>query len=271
MPECLMEKRVDGVALITLNRPERRNAMSVEMGALLIDYLAECEQDPDVRCVAVTGAGDKAFCAGADIRRLHNPSEGAQATPAEWSFEERVVDLRRRQNGTVIKLHTMAKPTVAIVNGYAIGAGASYALSCDIRLFGDRAQLSTGYRNLAVGGDLDGPYFLSKMVGTGITRELMFTGEMLDAERCRSLGIANHVYPHDELLDHALAFCASLAEGPTRAFGRMKQNLLFAETNPLQTALDNEAVTMQFALQNEDHFEAVAAFVEKRPPKFQGR
>ena len=187
MPDCLIDKRADGVALITLNRPERRNAMSAEMSALLIEHLADCEQDPDVRCVAVTGAGDQAFCAGADIKRLHDASHGSRVE-AEPSFEEKVLDLRRRQNGTVIKLHTMPKPTVAIVNGYAIGAGASYALSCDLRLLGDRARLSTGYRNLAVGGDLGGPYFLSKMVGSGIARELMFTGEMLDGRAASASG-----------------------------------------------------------------------------------
>lgn len=278
--DCLYDKRADGVALITLNRPDRRNAMSPTMQHLLIGFLEDCERDPQVRCVALTGAGDKAFCAGADIKRMsRGPGTQETGTPDRQeaggrpapTFEDKVRDLQRRQNGSVLKLHTMAKPTVALVNGFAVGAGFSFAMSCDMRVFGDRAQISTGYRNLAVGGDLGGPYFLSKMVGSGIARELLFTGEMIDAPRALSLGIANRVVPHDRLLEDGLAFCASIAQGPTRAFGRMKQTLLYVETHPLQEVLDTEAVTMQYALQNEDHFEAVRAFGEKRAPRFTGR
>ncbi|MGE0385491.1 MAG: enoyl-CoA hydratase/isomerase family protein [Gammaproteobacteria bacterium] len=271
MPDALLEKRPDGVAVVTMNRPERMNAASPAMSALLMEYFADCAADPQVRCVALTGAG-RGFCAGADIKRL-DEAQAAQAggAAAPEGFFERVEGLRRRQDGITLKLHTMPKPTVAIVNGFAIGAGFSFALGCDIRLAGDEARLSAGFRNLAASGDMGGTYFLSKLVGDGIARELIFTGEMMSAERARALGIVNRVYPQADLMQEALAFCAELARGPTRAFALAKENLAMASVASAKEALDFEAANMILSLTTDDHREAVRAFVEKRAARFKGR
>jgi 2-(1,2-epoxy-1,2-dihydrophenyl)acetyl-CoA isomerase len=186
-------------------------------------------------------------------------------------LEQRVRDLQGRQDRSVLKLHTLPKPTVAIVNGYAIGAGFSLALACDIRLMGDEAKIGTGFGKLGVSGDNGGTFFLSRLVGTGIARELCFTAEIFDAARAQQLGIANHVFPQDRLMEDALAFCDRLAHGPTAAFARMKLNLNQAWTSTAKEALDSEAERMCLSTLSGDFREAVKAFVEKRDPRFGGR
>lgn len=273
MSSVLFEKRADGIGLITFNRPERMNALGPGMMELLAEHVAECDADPEVRCVVLTGAG-RGFCAGADIKGLDSQerarSDGPPTDPMA-DFHGRVKQLRQRQDGLGLKLHTMAKPTVAIINGYAIGAGLSFALACDLRLMGSEAKISAGFRNLALSGDMGGTYFLSKLVGNGVCRELIFTGEMLDAPRALALGIVNRVYPQESLMDEALAFCAELAKGPTLAMGMAKENLAVASVASAKEALDYEARTMILGMKSEDHREAVRAFVEKRSPQFKGR
>ena len=164
----------------------------------------------------------------------------------------------------------MAKPTVAIVNGHAVGAGMSLALACDIRLCSPSAKFGTAFRNVGLSGDYGGSYFLQRLVGAGIARELYFTAEVLDAQSALRLGIANHVYEGDEWFQQALEFCARIASGPTATYARMKSNLNLAETGTLQQALDQEAMNMRISGMSQDSREAVLAFMEKREPKFIG-
>jgi 2-(1,2-epoxy-1,2-dihydrophenyl)acetyl-CoA isomerase len=271
MPTLLFEKRPDGIALITLNQPDRMNALSRDMNQSLRTALADCAKDPAVRCVVLTGT-DRAFCVGADIKGMN---ERQSASPVKGDsmedFHERVRGVREGQEAGPLLLHTMPKPTVAVVNGYAIGLGLSLALGCDIRLAGSAAKLSTGYRNLALAGDYGGTYFLSKLVGDGIARELLFTGEMMDAERARALGIVNRVYPQAELMDKAMEFCLALAEGPTLAMALVKENLAAFAALSMKDSFDFEARNMILGMKSADHFEAVRAFAEKRRPVFKGR
>ena len=273
MEPLLFEKRSDGIALITFNSPESMNALAPDNSRLMVAALADCAKDPAVRCVLVTGSG-KAFCAGTDIKRLNRggaaKAENAPTDPMA-DFHDRVASVRERQNAMPLLLNTMLKPTVAAVNGFAIGVGFSIALGCDIRLAGSEAKLSTGYRNLAVPGDFGGTYFLSRLVGDGICRELLFTGEMMSAERAHALHIVNHVYPQAELLEKALAFCRQLAEGPTLAMGLAKENLTAYGSMGVRDSLEFEAKNMIVGMKSQDHYEAVKAFVEKRKPVFKGR
>lgn len=267
MDHCLLEKRDDGIALITLNRPERLNAISPELFELLSGFLADCEADVAVRCVAITGAG-RAFCAGIDLSGL-----GTGPTVGNGPLTDltaRVEYTRRRHEAVALRLHTMPKPTVAIVNGHAIGAGLSFALACDIRLVGPAASFATGYARMGLSGDHGGTYFLTKLVGSGIARELCFTGEAVDATRAAALGIANQVFPQETLLDASLAFCQKLAQGPTAIYGRMKDNLNAAWTATTQEALDREAMNIAMSRLGNDAAEAGRAVREKRPPKFSG-
>ena len=277
MPDTLFEMRPGGVALITLNRPERLNSMGGDLMPLFAEYLEQCEKDSAVRCVAVTGAG-RAFCAGGDVGGMQRRNS-AESAPSEdsnpavalvASLQRTVADLRVLQRATSLRLHRMPKPTVAIVNGHAVGAGMSLALACDIRLCSSTAKFGTAFRNIALSGDFGGSYFLQRLVGNGRARELYYTAEVVDARRALEMGIANQVFEGDDWLEQALAVCARLAAGPTGTYARMKENLNLAETAPLETVLDQEALYQRMTGITRDSREAVLAFMEKREPVFAG-
>lgn len=274
MPDVLYTKQPDRVALITLNRPDSLNAMGGTLVADLADALADAEQDREVRCVALTGAG-RGFCAGGDMKgfaqRVGNDGRADGAAPSVPAMLERSAarlfsDVKR----TSIRLHTMGKPTVALVNGAAAGAGMSLALACDIRLLSDRARFVPAFGRIAFSGDYGGSYYLTKLVGYGRAREIYFIGEPIDAERALTLGIANRVYPHDALLDEGSRYCAKLAAGAPGTLARMKENFLRAEHAVLEEALREEAFNHALSGLTRDFREGVSAFVEKRDPTFTG-
>jgi 2-(1,2-epoxy-1,2-dihydrophenyl)acetyl-CoA isomerase len=274
--DVLYDEPVDGVVLLTLNRPDSLNAMGGDLMPLLGRYLKECERSRDVRCVAVTGAG-RAFCAGGDVKGMASrPAEGEASGTAERppslarSIEEGVAGLRRSQDDVSFMLFTMAKPTIALVNGPAAGAGMSVALSCDIRFCSDRARFIPAFAKVGLSGDYGGSWFLQRLIGYGRARELYFRSETVDADRALELGIANHVVPHDELLERGIEYCASLAKGPTAVYGRMKANFAFGAWSNLQDTLDQEALNMRMSGMANDFREGTRSFVEKRDPNFTG-
>ena len=276
--DVLFEKRADGVALITLNRPDSLNAMGGQLMPMLAQYLDQCRRDGDVRAVVLTGAG-RAFCAGGDVkamgRRPDNAesgdgSSGGQPASMISALDEGVAGLRESQLATSYVLHTMPKPTIGMINGHAVGAGFSLALACDMRIASDRAKVGTAFRNVGLSGDFGGSFYLQRLVGSGKARELYFTAEILDAEEALRVGIVNRVVPHDKLAEETLAFAAKLAAGPTRTFARMKENLNLATHVDLKALLDHEALNMRLSGMSNDSREAVRAFIEKRDPKFAG-
>jgi 2-(1,2-epoxy-1,2-dihydrophenyl)acetyl-CoA isomerase len=277
--DVLYDKRSSGVALITLNRPESLNAMGGQLMPMLSDYLRQASHDREVRCVVLTGAG-RAFCAGGDVKGmaagrdtvLNAQASTGNGTPASAAagFYAGVENLRQAQRATSLALHTMPKPTIAMVNGHAVGAGLSLALACDIRVASDRAKLGTIFRNVGFSGDFGGSYFLQKLVGVGKARELYFTGEILDAQEALRIGMVNRVFEHDRLEADTMALAEQIASGPTLAFARMKENFNRGENCDAATALDMEALNMSLSGQTNDHREAAKAFVEKRPPTFTG-
>ncbi len=274
MADCELEKRPDGIALITLNRPERLNALGGDLLRLLAAHLVECERDPAVRCVAVTGAG-RAFCAGGDVQEMQRRNDGntdTSGTPANSveHLDTQVRMLRETQMAVSHRLHTMGKPTVAIVNGVAVGAGFSLALACDLRVAGARGRFGTAFRTVGPSGDYGPSYSLPRVIGSGRARELFFTAEILDADRALELGIVNRVFAQDTVLENGLAFCESLASGPTLALKRMKENLNLAERASLEDVLNLEALNQRVGGLSADSREAVLAFNEKRPPSFNG-
>ena len=276
MPEedVLFEKRSDGVAVITLNRPDSLNAMGGQLMPLLSRYLVESSNDRSVRCVVLTGAG-RAFCAGGDVKGMaagRDPvlRSNGEAPSVAGAFAAGVENLRASQRATSYMLHTMPKPTIAMINGHAVGAGLSLALACDMRIASDRAKLGTVFRNVGFSGDFGGSYFLQKLVGMGKARELYFTGEILDAASALAIGMVNRVVEHDRLAEETMVIASNIASGPTLAFARMKENLNRAETCDLMTLLDQEALNMSLSGTTNDHREAAKAFVEKRAPSFTG-
>jgi 2-(1,2-epoxy-1,2-dihydrophenyl)acetyl-CoA isomerase len=227
--------------------------------------------------VVLTGAG-RAFCAGGDVKGMaaagRGGGEGAASANGRQSFAAQfafgVDQLRQSQRETSGMLHTMPKPTIAMVNGHAVGAGLSLALACDIRIASENAKLGTVFRNVGFSGDFGGSYFLQKLVGMGKARELYFTGEILSAEDAYRIGMVNRVVAHEALEQETMAFAKQLASGPTLAYARMKENLNRGEDCDLFTLLDQEALNMRLSATTNDHREAAKAFVEKRQPTFAG-
>jgi 2-(1,2-epoxy-1,2-dihydrophenyl)acetyl-CoA isomerase len=262
MEQELIESISEGVATLTLNRPERLNALSAPIMDGLLEALPRLGADPSVGVIVVTGAG-RAFCAGGDVKRM---AEGS----AEPSMEEAVTRLRGRMEVSRL-LHEIGKPTIAMVNGAAAGAGLSIALACDLRFAGQAARFVTAFANVGFSGDFGGSYFLSKLIGTGKARELYYTAAPLDAAQAHALGIANRVVPDAELASATMDFARKLARGPRIALALMKRNFNAAESGTLAELLDLEARGQIETGRTADHKEAARAFVEKRAPVFTGR
>lgn len=257
---------LDGrVAVLTLNRPEARNAQSGEMMDAFARLMPELADNDGVGCLVLTGAGG-AFCAGGDVKGF---AEGAKSAGAP--LEERVRSLRRGQRETTGAFYEFPKPTIAAIPGPAAGAGLSLALAADLRTMADDAFLTTAFRNVGFSGDHGGSWFMSNLIGTARARELYYTADRVDAARALDLGLVNHVYAPDELEPQTMELAQRIAGGPPIALGYMKENLNRALRADVYTALDMEADRMWRTGMTTDHKEAVQAFVEKRPPTFQGR
>jgi 2-(1,2-epoxy-1,2-dihydrophenyl)acetyl-CoA isomerase len=264
MSDDLLVAVNDGVAVLTLNRPERLNAMSRAMLDGLLVVLPRLADDPDVGVVVLTGAG-RGFCAGGDVKAMAEGSEMAGS-----SLEERAQGLRARMEVSRW-LHEMPKPTIAMVRGAAAGAGLSLALACDLRFVGESARFGTAFARVGYSGDFGGSFFLTQLVGTAKARELYYTAELLDAPQALALGLVNRVIPDARLEQETLAVAARLAAGPRVAYRYMKRNLNAAESGTLKELLDLEAWHHTRTGMTEDHREAAKAFVEKREPVFRGR
>jgi 2-(1,2-epoxy-1,2-dihydrophenyl)acetyl-CoA isomerase len=261
MPD-LIETIEDGVATLTFNRPERMNALSTPIMEGLLHGLPRLAGDPGVRVIVLTGAG-RAFCAGGDVKSM---AEGGE----ERSAAEATVRLRSRMEVSRI-LHELPKPTIAMINGPAAGAGLAFALACDLRIASASARLVTAFVKVGFSGDFGGSFFLTRLVGTAKARELYFTGRPVDAQEALSLGLVNRVVPDDQLADATMELARSLAQGPQIALSLMKRNLNCAESSGLAELLDLEAANQVLTGRTEDHREAAKAFVEKRAPMFIGR
>lgn len=257
---------LDGnVAIVTLNRPRARNALSDTLSPAFRQLLPKLADNPDVRSLLVTGAGT-AFCAGGDIKGM---GSGAR-TREPLTREEAIEDLRIRQITLTGALYHFPKPTLAALPGPAAGAGLSIALACDLRIAAQSAFVTTGFANIGLSGDYGASFFLTQLVGTARARELFFSAERVSAERCEELGIVNRVVPDEKLRTDALAWARELASGPTVAFGYMKKNLDRALRSDLETCLAHEAEGLVDCATTHDHREAVRAFIEKRKPDFNG-
>ena len=262
MEQHLIEAISDGVATLTLNRPERLNALSTPIMEGLLEALPRLARDTAVGVIVLTGAG-RAFCAGGDVKSM---AEGS----IEGSMEEAVTHLRGRMEVSRL-LHEIPKPTIAMVNGAAAGAGLSLALACDLRIAAQSARFVTAFANIGFSGDFGGSYFLSKLVGTGKARELYYTAEPLDAAQALALGVVNRVVPDADLVDATMLLARKLARGPRIALALMKQNFNAAESGTLAELFDLEARRQIETGRTKDHREAARAFVEKRVPAFTGQ
>ncbi len=266
--EDLRTEISEGVMTITLNRPERRNALSDAMLEGLIASLADAETASDVGSVLLTGAGG-AFCAGGDVKGM--AASGGEGGDSPLQYDARVHLQRRSQRDTAGKLYELPKPTVAVLPGPAAGAGLSLALSCDLRYASPNAIMTTAFARVGFSGDYGGTYFMSRLIGSAKARELYFLSDKVTMEEAESLGLVNGVFGEEILQQEAGAIAQRLAQGPTIAYRYMKENLNRAVNGEMGECLDMEAAHHIHCGQTEDHKEAVQAFVDKREPTFNGR
>lgn len=250
-----------GVLYLTLNRPQARNALTDEMAKALQAELCFAEASASVRCIVLQGA-DNAFCAGGDVKAM-----GAAALD-EDAMSERIRWQCRVQRDTVGRLYRMPKPTLAVINGPAAGAGLSLALSCDLRLMADSAFMVSAFAPVGLSGDFGIAYFLTRLVGSAKAREMMYLSDRISAQEALESGLINWICTPEKLSTRASEISARLAAGPAMALGHMKDNLNRAITSPLDDCMDLEASHHIHCMATGDHREGVAAFVGKRAAAF---
>ncbi|MET0250089.1 MAG: enoyl-CoA hydratase-related protein [Sphingobium sp.] len=230
-----------GVQIITLNRPDRLNALNEFIMKDLADATADAARDPSVGCVVVTGAG-RGFCAGGDLK-----DGGGRPGPTDAERGSRVEQSFTRLRGFVETsrlLHEMPKPTIAMVNGPVAGAGVGIAGACDLRFAGEAATFMTAFNRIGAGGDFGSTWFWTKILGTGVARELFFLSDKLSAQHAFAKGIYTRLYPDAELREATLAAAHQLADGPRMGYRYMKSNLNMAEDAAFEAALDHEVLNM---------------------------
>ncbi|MCB1693203.1 MAG: enoyl-CoA hydratase/isomerase family protein [Pseudomonadales bacterium] len=252
----------DGVATFTLNREQTRNALTRPMTDALRRGVAWAATSPEVGAVVLTGAGS-AFCSGADVKAMGERRGDA-------SLEEQFQEMRARHHELAGALRAMRKPSIAALPGAAAGAGMALALACDLRIASDSAFLSTGYARIGLSGDYGIAWLLTRIVGGGRARELMLTSERVTPDKALAIGLVNRIVPAADLARETRDLARELASGPRIAFAYMKDNLDEALGIDHATAIDREADRLMKARSTRDHREAVAAFAEKRTPKFTG-
>jgi len=262
-PPVLIESLENAVLTLTMNRPERLNALTPPLLMSLLQALRKASLNPQVRAVVLTGAG-RAFCAGGDVKEM------AAAGVSVQTLEERAAHLREAMDSARL-LREMPKPTIALARGPVMGAGFSLALACDILVVSDSVKISTSFISVGLSSDYGGNWLLAQRVGAR-ARWLSMLSPVLSAEEAARAGIADMVVPDAELETEGNRLASQLASAPTLAIGHTKANLNAVESGvTLGRAMDDEALRQMRCVMTEDHREAAAAFVEKRAPRFAGR
>jgi 2-(1,2-epoxy-1,2-dihydrophenyl)acetyl-CoA isomerase len=259
--QVVLEERKGNVAVIRLNRPDKLNALNIELGRGLVHALLHASQDNSVRAVVLTGAG-RGFCAGGDL--------------------ELIRDLRKRNASDELKvlleagkemclaIATMTKPVIAAVNGPAAGGGMNLALAADMRIASDQASFAESFAKVGLYPDFGGTYFLPRIVGPALSAELFYTAETLSAEDALRLGIVNRVFPADKFEEETQKIVDVLAGAPTVALRDVKRTIVGDDRKNLETKLDEEIRLQIHCFQSEDCLEGLNAFFEKRKPNFKG-
>src|SRR5256714_1982643 len=259
-PKSFLYDQNDGIATITLNRPERLNAITFEVYHELTDFFAKLRDQKDVRVVVITGAG-RAFCSGGDVRDIIGELQGSDA--------EGLMDFTRLTCELIHNMRALPKPIIASINGTTAGAGACIALASDIRIAAEEAKIAFIFVKVGLAGtDMGATYLLPRVVGLAKATEVLMTGGFISAQGAEQIGLYNRVVPRDQLKTATSEFAAKLARGPALGLAKTKEMLNREMHMPFDSAMDAEAVTQALCMQTPDFKEAHAAFLEKRPAKF---
>ena len=278
--EFIKTENQDGVLVLTMHDPPTRNALGLEMAKEIVDTLDEFENDPSQRVLLLTGT-DPSFCSGANVRGFSqriqereqqvDPVESLPWGKMESRFSKREQISRYQAPQVVLRIHELQKPSIAAVNGHAMGVGCGLALACDIRFAGEKAQFSEAFvqRGLIPG---DGSCWqLPRLIGYSNALMLQYTGDRINGEEAYRLGLASKVYPDGELMDGAMELATRFASGPTQSYSLIKYLVHQSMDLSLSESIDLAHVAQEHARTTEDHKEAVQAFLEKRRPNFKGR
>ncbi|MBE9375683.1 enoyl-CoA hydratase/isomerase family protein [Saccharopolyspora sp. HNM0983] len=261
MTDVLLTQDSDGVRLLTLNRPEAFNSLSVELKEDLIAALREAAADDAIRSLVITGAG-KAFCAGQDLKEHTDLLDSGDPAPMKT--------VEDHYNPLIRAITAMPKPVIAAVNGMAAGAGASLAYASDLRVAADNAKFLMAFANVGLSSDTGASWTLPRLIGYGRAMEMLLLAEPVAAEEALRIGMVNRVVPEGSAVEAATEIATRMAAGPTSAYARIKETMLAAASEGLTEALEVEAGAQGEAAQTHDHREATAAFVAKRTPQFTG-
>ncbi len=249
----------EGIATITINRPQALNALNEETLVEISSRIEDARQDENTKVIIITGTGDRAFCAGADLKMM----EGAGAYKG----------MRLSQIGqkVTMEVEEAEKPVIAAINGYALGGGLELAMACDIRIASENAQLGQPEVNVGLIPGWGGTQRLPRFVGKGKAKEMIFTGERIDAKTAEKLGLVNRVVPQDRLKSTVREFAAELINKPPIAIALVKQLINTSSETNLNVGLTNEAEAFGVLASTEDFREGVSAFLEKRKPQYKGK
>ena len=258
----IFEKDNDGIATITLNRPEKLNAIDNEIRIRLPEMIEATCRDDEIKVLIITGAG-RGFCSGADVSWQQSRLSGNETKKTRQEIMGSIGSL-------ILPLVELDKPTIAAVNGVAAGAGLSLALACDLRIASEQAKFAALFVNRGLIPDLGATYFLPKLLGVSKALELMYTGDLLSAEESEKAGLVTKVVPHEELMTTVKETARRFARGPSVAIELMKRAVYRRIREELQSQMDFESYAQNICRQTEDHREAVKAFMEKREPAFKG-
>jgi enoyl-CoA hydratase/carnithine racemase len=255
---CEIDQRV---ATITLNKPDKRNALGDILTPALRETLLRLDSDDRVGCVLITGAGE-AFCSGGDVSGMSGGS-GAVRTKAE-----RIQDLSEKQITLTMRIYELSKVTIAALPGPAAGAGLSIALACYLRVASENAFLMTAFSNIGLSGDYGGSWFLPRLIGLSKAKEMYYTSERVGAKEAFDFGLVNKVFSKETFRDDAFAYACKIANGPTNTLSMMKENLNRSDELSLEQSLRLEARHLIECGSGDEAKEAISAFIEKRKPIF---
>ncbi|MBO1337038.1 enoyl-CoA hydratase/isomerase family protein [Streptomyces sp. VRA16 Mangrove soil] len=267
MADTVLYEVSDGLATITLNRPEAMNAMNTEAKVALRDAAQEAAADKAVRAVLLTAAGDRAFCVGQDLKE----HIGTLMADREAGEGRTMSTVREHYNPVVRALTQMPKPVVAAVNGVAAGAGFGFALCADYRIAADTAAFNTSFAGVALTADSGVSWTLPRLIGPGRAADLLLFPRTVKVQEAHELGIVNRIVPAADLAEEAGKVARALAEGPTVAYAALKEAIAYGLDHSLDETLEKEDELQARAGASEDHTIAVQAFIAKEKPKYLGR